>query len=345
MKKRTVGLRVVLAMSCLIAGNLVWASVDGVVAQASAEYMAAPQVVGLSVGVIHAGKSYSYHFGTVSKPDDRTIYPIASLTKTFTGLLLAQAALEKRLSLDGDVRRYLGAGYDNLAYEQQPIRLSHLLSHRSGLPFEMYRNRSELYAGLHEVKLTEAPGVRFKYSNAAAQLAGYILEDAYGQSFEALVKERIARPLGMRDITITLTPEQQTRLVAGYDDKGVRQPYEPDYGQAAGALKASLADMLAYARLQLAETDPAVRLSHQPTYTSDDYAVGLNWQILQKEGRRVIWQDGAVPGFASLLVLHPETGTAIVLLSNELDSQTLGRLRVLANAVALELDQRNIAAP
>ncbi|WP_092272931.1 serine hydrolase [Duganella sp. CF402] len=74
-------------MSCLFAGNLVWASVDGVVAQASAEYMAAPQVVGLSVGVIHAGKSYGYHFGKASKPDDRTIYPIASLTKTFTGLL------------------------------------------------------------------------------------------------------------------------------------------------------------------------------------------------------------------------------------------------------------------
>lgn len=349
---------------------------DAVVAKAATEFMAAPHAVGLSIGLIQAGMARTYHFGTVSKeyprlPDNRTIYPIASLTKTFTGTLLAQAALERRLQLDDDVRRHLGAGYDNLAFEQQPVRLYQLLNHRSGLPFILPdrpeaapgfehdavpfprridaivagSSREEFYAGLRRVKLAVAPGSRFQYSNGAAQLAGYILEGVYGRSFEALVRQRIALPLGMRDTAITADSAQPERLVTGYDEAGVRQPYPPDQFQAAGALKSTLTDLLAYARWQLAESDPAVRLSHQPTYSSDDYAVGLNWQILKRGADRVIWQDGAVPGYASLLVVQPASGIAVVALANELDSGTLQRLRTLVNSVALSLDGRSLAVP
>lgn len=375
--RRIALLKLSLPLAGLIMASAAWSAVpDAVVAKAAAEFMAAPEAAGLSVGVIQAGKSYRYHFGTVSKeltqlPDDRTLYPIASLTKTFTGTLLAQAALDHRLKLDDDVRRYLGAGFDNLVFEQQPVRLYHLLNHRSGLPFVLPdrpeaapgfehdavpfplridaivagSSRDEFYAGLRQVKLTAPPGSRFQYSNAAAQLAGYILEKLDGRDFETLVQQRIARPLGMSDTVISPTARQAKRLAAGYDGSGKRQPYGPPQFQAAGALKSTLADMLAYAQWQLAESDPAVRLSHQPTYVSEDYAVGLNWQMLKGGAGRVIWQDGASPGFASLLVLHPEQEMAIVLLSNELDGGTLARLRVLANSIARALDHRSIAVP
>ncbi len=361
--------------------NLVWAAdapanVDAVVAKAAKAYMAVPQAVGLSIGVVHAGKAHRYHFGSVSKervqaPNDQTIYPIASITKTFTGTLLAQAELDKKLRADDDVARHLGAGYANLAFDKQPVRLFHLLNHRSGLPFILpdrpeaapgFENdavpfphridaimaassRAEFYADLQRVKLTTAPGTRFDYSNAAAQLAGYILEGVYASNFETLVKQRIAAPLGMRDTFITPTKQQQTRMVFGYDENGVRQSYSSDKFQAAGALKSTLPDMVNYAKWHLAESNPAVRLSHQPTHTRDNYSVGLNWQMLKGGTRRVIWQDGADPGFGSLLVLHPESGTAIMLMVNQLDGDTLGRLRTLANGIATSLDTRSLAVP
>lgn len=348
-----------LSLPALAAMNIAWAAepaldVEKLISKEADAYMQAPQTVGLSIGVIHDAKVYRHHVGRVSKdsankPNDQTIYPIASLTKTFAGLLLAQAAVDKKLALDDDVRKYLGAGYDNLSYEGQPVRLYHLLNHRSGLPFALstgsQNSKDEFRAQLRNVKLTNAPGIRFQYSNAAAQLAGYILENAYGQSFESLLRARIAVPLGLRDLAITLSPDQQTRLVVGYDESGIPQPLATDHAQAAGALKATLDDLLAYAQLQLNEKDAAVRLSRQPTYVSDNYSVGLNWQMLTERGRRVIWQDGAIPGFASLFVLQPEAGTAVVLLSNELDRQTLGRLRVLANAIAQNLDNASIAVP
>ena len=108
------------------------------VAGPAAAFMADPRAVGLSVGVLHGGSSHSYHYGTVSKQQwqaahDRTIYPIASLTKTFTGVLLAQSQQAGKLQLTDDIRRYLDGDYPNLAFEGQPIRLHHLVNHVSGL--------------------------------------------------------------------------------------------------------------------------------------------------------------------------------------------------------------------
>lgn len=160
-----------------------------------------------------------------------------------------------------------------------------------------------------------------------------------------LVQQRIAAPLGMRDTFITPNTEQKSRLVDGYDETGRPQPYFPEQSQAAGALKSSLPDMLAYARWHMAEHDPAIRLSHQPMDRDGDYTAGLNWQLLRKDADRVVFQDGSHPGFACLMVLYPERGHAIVLLSNEIDSGTMGRLRVLANGITTALYADALTVP
>ena len=80
----------------------------------------------------------TYHYGTMDKktmqlPDNQTIYEIGSITKTFTGTLLAQALLDKKISLDDDIRKYLPEKYPNLEYENQPILVKHLANHTSRL--------------------------------------------------------------------------------------------------------------------------------------------------------------------------------------------------------------------
>ena len=72
----------------------------------------APQSVGLSIGVLKDGKAYTYNYGTIEKgkknpTSANTLYQIASITKTFTGTLLAQAVIEKKVKFDDDVRKYL----------------------------------------------------------------------------------------------------------------------------------------------------------------------------------------------------------------------------------------------
>jgi CubicO group peptidase (beta-lactamase class C family) len=333
------------------------------------------QSVGLSLGIWRAGRALHVNAGHVAPgsgkaPTSRTLYPIASITKTFTGLLLAQAQIEGRLKLDDDVRKYLDGDYPNLEFEGHYIRLFDLVDHRSGLPFllpdrpetrphpeasgaftarlaeiEKTYSRQDFYADLRAVALKAAPGTQFAYSNAGAMLAGYILERVYGLSYEALVLARIALPLGMRDTVITLSPDQEQRLVKGYDTDGAAMPDNPDAIQAAGALKSTAADLLTYAAWQAAESDPAVRLSHQSYTGEGSYQAGLNWQMINAEGRRLIWQSGNIEGFHSYCVVQPELKLAVVALFNEADEQSNTAHNVLVNAVLKGADPRALLLP
>ncbi len=326
---------------------------DRILAAIQAAASAHPQLVGLSVGLLKGETSYVHHYGTVERgrsrlPTSRTIYAIASITKTFTGTLLAQAAVAGRLKPDDDVRKYLDGDFPVLQFEGQPIRLFHLLNHRSGLPTDLTRpgdgDPASFYERLREVTLKAPPGREFHYSNAAAQLLGRVLERVEGASYEQLVQRRIAAPLGLRDTSLTLTSASRARLATGYDEgRAVSSDTAPL--QAAGGLKSSLADMLAYARWQRDERDPAVRLSHQPTFVEGNYSTGLNWQILTADGRRLIWQEGTVPGYTSYCIVQPELRLALVILANESDRGSSHALSVLANAVLSAADSRAVPLP
>lgn len=351
------------------------ASIDAIVAAAAAAYLDDPGTAALSIGISYQGQNKTYHFGQVSAalpvaPNDETLFPIASITKTFTGALLAKAELDGKLDSTDPVVKYLDGRYENLQFEQQPVRLFHLLNHRSGLPFilpnppeadpefdspvpyperldAIYANssRQDFYEALGEVELKAAPGARFGYSNAGAQLAGYVVERVYGSDYETLLRRHIAAPLGMRDTVVELTPAQAARLAPGHEG-GIIQPQESsNNSQGAGAIKSTVQDMLAYARWQLDESDPVVALSHTPTYSNDNYSIGLNWQMLHEGQRRVIWQDGAIPGYASFCILQPESKLALVILSNGLDSKTLGRLSDMANRIMKEIEPMSVVKP
>lgn len=93
----------------------------------------------LSIGVYKDGKTYIYHYGELdkgkgNKPTNKTIYEIASVSKTFAGTLVAHAELEGKLNLEDDIRTYLKEDFPNFEYEGEPIRIKHLISHTSRLP-------------------------------------------------------------------------------------------------------------------------------------------------------------------------------------------------------------------
>lgn len=348
--------------------------VDRLVEQAAQQFMAAPQAVGLSVGIYKNGQTYLYNYGTVQKdrqqlPTSQTVYAIASISMTITGALLAQAVVEKKVKLGDDIRTYLPGHYPNLSFDGQPIRLFHLINHRSGLPFllpdrpDAFANtaipssaiatallqnytQTDFFADLHKVKLDAAPGYTFRYSNAGAQLLGYILERVYKLPFEELVFLKITQPLAMNDTKITLTPADQNRMANGYDCNGIQMPDTPDQLQGACAIKSTVADMLKFIQWNVAEQDKAANLSHQLTWGDENrYSARLNWQMLKSSGYRVIWQDGNIPGFSSLCVNHPDLDMGIIILSNECDRQTAFRIRAMANQLMTALDERAVALP
>jgi Beta-lactamase len=94
---------------------------------------------GIAIATLYRGQERYYNYGEVVRggkvlPTSRTIFEIGSITKTMTGVLLAQAVRDKKLQIDDDIRRYLPGKYPQLEFGGKPIRVRHLAKHTSGLP-------------------------------------------------------------------------------------------------------------------------------------------------------------------------------------------------------------------
>ncbi|MCF0075424.1 beta-lactamase family protein [Dyadobacter sp. CY261] len=206
---------------------------DSLVDQRVRVYFHDKRAVGLSLGIIVNGKAFFYNYGEARKgngrlPTKTTLYEIGSLTKTFTGILLAQAVIDKRINLNDDIRKYITGTYPNLVYDGVPIRISNLANHTSRItrifpnlwerdsyreddPYSNY-TRQLLFEGLRTMKMDTLPGRIYSYSNMAVGLLGCILEDLYKDRYLNLVSKYILIPLTMNETRIDLSdlPAAQT---------------------------------------------------------------------------------------------------------------------------------------
>jgi D-alanyl-D-alanine-carboxypeptidase/D-alanyl-D-alanine-endopeptidase len=302
--------------------------------------MSNKNVVGLSVGILQNGVSHVYNFGETKKgngqiPTSNTLYEIGSITKTFTGILLAKAVLHGKVKLADDIRKYLPGNYPNLAFADHPIQLVHLSNHTSRLPSQpgipqtgedifnpdIQFTDSMLYRILDEITLDTLPGTRREYSNFAVGLLGIILEKVYGVEYEQLLKKYILRPYGMKQTKISLTKVDLKTLSQGYDVEGNAASYWRNrIAEPAGGIRSTVRDMLLYMKAQLNTKDNATQLSHKITLGDTKKGTGLNWGVFTtKEGHLRLAHDGGTDGFTSLCLIYPELNSGIILFTNNGD--------------------------
>ena len=345
------------------------ANIDKVVHISVQKFLSDSSRVGLSIGIYLNGKEFFFNYGSTEKenqilPTSRTIYEIGSISKTFTGTLLAQAVKDIKVKIDDDIRLYLDGNYPNLEYAGQSIKLSHLVSHISGLPpflpdnpqlfdnpnfdilpftisnIQNNYSKANFFEDLHKVKLDTIPGYNFHYSNSGAQLLKFILEKVYNKPFDKLLKDFITKPLKMTRTNSLYSKTNFERLAKGYNGNGKLMPYNPQILDAAGGIFSTTSDMLRYLRYHLNEKNEVIALSHKVTTGNiDEYAIGLNWQeqIVAKKYKK-IWQSGGTFGFGSYCVVYPDHKIATILLSNESDQTTQGGLEEIADKIFEKLN-------
>jgi serine-type D-Ala-D-Ala carboxypeptidase/endopeptidase len=328
--------------------------------------------VGLSIGVLKNGQMFKYQYGTMQKgenrlPTNKSLYEIASITKTFTGTLLAKAITEGKITLSDDIRKYLKEPYPNLEFEGKCITIRDLVTHQSGLPrnipeqAELWQNpnmdslpyqinrletgfgRKEWLRDLHKTKLSVKPGnIEFQYSHIGINLIAIALENIYGKSYETLLQAWIFDPLSMSHSKITLTESEAQNLMKGYNHKGKEMPRLLDNLLAAGAIKTNLDDMMQYAAYHLNEKNPVIATAHNAVWSNTEktFSMGLCWQIFNlKEGKRQLFQDGGAYGFASTIVLFPNKNMAFVLLSNESGPTSQNDLRDIVSGLIENIEE------
>ena len=301
--------------------------------------------VGLVVGYLHGGQERVTGYGRVGPgpskiPGARTIFEIGSVTKVFTGLLLADLAVRGVVRLDDPLAGYLPASVSVPTFKGREITLGDLSSHTGGLRRNprgtlgrWLRNRrnpyaglsvEELYQGVARTRLRRRPGQRVRYSNLGAGLLGQALSRAAGQPYEQLLRDRICLPLGMGDTLIIPSEEQAARLAVGHTRRGRTVPrFEIQALAGAGALRSTAGDLLRFLRANLdpAGTPLAAQLERiqQPRHRiGRRMEMGLGWLIFHPPNQAgpVLWHNGGTSGFRSFVAAVPGASTAVVVLSN-----------------------------
>jgi CubicO group peptidase (beta-lactamase class C family) len=268
--------------------------------------------------------------------DGRTLFEIGSITKVFTGLLLADMARRGEVRLDDPADKYLPAGYALPSRNGRRITLLDLATHRSGLP-RMPTNftsadpanpyadysQKDLLAYLKQVRLTRDIGSEYEYSNLGVGLLGQLLARRAGTDYASLVRRRITRPLGMMDTTIRLSPVQRTRLAQPHDEYMRPMPaWDLNALAAAGALRSDANDLLTFlgAAMGLVKrpvrTDFAamqVRRAAGPTGNMD---VGIIWMLLKTPAAEIVFHNGATGGSKAFIGFDPARKRGVVVLVN-----------------------------
>jgi CubicO group peptidase (beta-lactamase class C family) len=239
--------------------------------------------VGLVVGVWADRKPYVFGYGKVTTPDGEltpdgdTLFEIGSITKAFTGVLLAEAVQRKEVKLDDPANQHLPRGFAIQPKTDKPVTLLHLATHRSGLaaqpPFIglTARNKANPYADftrpklvrlMEQLKPQREPDEKYEYSNLGVGLLGHALVkvakpgwlEIETDDFDSLVRERITTRLGMKDTATALSGAQKARLARGHNkDLKPTAPWDFATLEACGGLRSSANDMLNFAKANLGE--------------------------------------------------------------------------------------------
>ncbi|MBV9296004.1 MAG: beta-lactamase family protein [Acidobacteriaceae bacterium] len=291
----------------------------------SLDFAATDGGAGIVIGVFRHGERRIMNYGA-AKPD--SLFEIGSITKTFTGLLLAQIAVQGRLDIRDPVR-YLLPPTGATAPTGAEITLLDLATHHSGLPrmpdntvpgdaHEIYTNyhASDLHDFIQRHGLGKPLNTDFLYSNLGFAVLGAALANHARTSYPELLQREITGPLAMNDTVITLSPEQLCRLMQGHDYRRLPTPrWDLDAFASAGGIRSTAADMLTYLEAQLhPEKTPfraALVASHLlRNYVVGDLRVALAWLYDPDTG--VYEHGGGTGGFTSFAFFDPRRDFAAV---------------------------------
>lgn len=274
----------------------------------------------------------------------QTLFAIASDTKAFVAAACAVLVDEGRLEWDRPVREYLPEFrlMDAMATEQVTVR--DLLSHRTGLPRHDALNvwggarlpLDEVVRRLRHLQPSAPLRQTWQYNNLAYVTAGHLLGVLTGGDWTDVVQERLLDPLGMTATCFDRAVAEKTGdLAVGYSDAGPVPLRSDGRRGPAGGILSNADDMARWVLARLGRptadgarvlSDAALRELHTPSMVEPTgfaafpeivktgYAFAAS--TFGYRGLRVVHHGGNIDGFASDVLLAPDEGHAVVVLSN-----------------------------
>lgn len=345
-----------------------------------AGYMPAMNAPGMTLGLTDSSKilrAVGYGFADVDKRiavNERHLFQIGSITKSFVALVLLQMRDEGKLDLHTQVLDYL----PELPIDAHfgPITIHHLLTHSSGLPDNL-----GVFVGDPDARIIQGftPGEHFHYCNAGFDILGLLAVKLDGRPWRECVRARIFTPLEMSETVGVISTASRGRTAVGYVPFGDDQVY-PRQGRlapaanlvmdnSAGCIASTPGDMARYARMLLNHgqgpqgrivSEESFALMSTPHIKAPDFSATSSYgygiavdtldghKILRHTGGMIAFAssihvdlDGGVAAFASINAMQGYRPTAVTeyavrLLRAERESKTLPTAPAIANPMEVD---------
>lgn len=259
-----------------------------------------------------------------------TIFGLASLTKTFTALTLLSLVEQGKVDLSAPLAQYV----KGLPDEYKGLTIRQLASMSAGVPSNVPREIvwKEQIKALKEIPLVSEPGTNYLYSNYSYRLLGTVIANVTGKDYLQVVQETVLTPLGMTSSGTAPALWGTGRVAAPYNDQMGRGPLRlieyknPDVQYSAGMLASSMEDMTRYVQALLSGKilspkgyqtlfyeRPPLKTGAPCTWA---FGWGANNQNKNLGGQYSLSMNGGVPGVASLIIMLPQSNSAIIALAN-----------------------------
>lgn len=265
-------------------------------------------------------------------------WELGSITKGFTGLLLAEMVVAGAVALDDPVGRYVPRSVAaDLPDEARQPTLEDLATHHAGLPRVPLRwvrrmRGPDPYASLTEADVFSVLGsrttrprrARFRYSNLGMGLLGHLLARVDGRPYEEAVADRVLVPSGMTSSVLGAGggAGAGAPMVIGHRKGRPTAPWTFGALAGAGALRAPVSDLIRFVQFVHRPSDPhlgeAWDLAVAPRRAAvSGHRIGLGWMIREgADGGRVVWHNGGTYGTSTFLAVDAGRRVAVVLLGN-----------------------------
>jgi CubicO group peptidase (beta-lactamase class C family) len=336
--------------------NALPADIRGLIQRADAQTMvelAKSNLGGATLGIVFDGRlvwTRSYGWADRARripASAATIYRVGSVTKLFTALMLLQLEEAGTVHLSDPVERHYPevAGLRGRPPGAAPITLAQLATHTSGLaPEPQHATRylsgpvsdweKVMLSALPETEYQFEPGTRFGYSNIGYAILGAALARAAGKPYVPYVRERIFRPLGMKDTDFEPRRAMRRRLATGYVlDHGAvdsltseREHRGRGYKVPNGAAYSTVADLARFVAFELgAGPDSVLRgdrlrenLRRTIVASDDDMTAGygVGFQVERAGNVLLYGHNGGVAGYRADVFFEPRSRTGFILLHN-----------------------------
>lgn len=317
-------------------------------------------IPGAVIGILHGDKEHYASLGVTSvqnplpvTPD--TIFKLASISKTYLATAAVMLVERGLLDLDTPVKKYLPDFRMKDKIAQEKVTMRHLLTHTAGWYGDYFDDLGRGDDALKRFveKMAVIPQVSplgeiYSYSNTCFNVAARVMEVVTGKPFEAVIREMVLAPLGLKDSVYFAEEVLLRRFAMGHKLEKGRSVVAGPWGRSrcaspTGGIVSSARDLLRYAKFQMGDgrlpdgrrlmSVRSMELMHAPLRKAfGDKSVALSWFVYDAGGKKVLWHGGGTVGQVCELHIVPSERLAVAVLAN---SDTGGKLTVKIADAAL----------